>query len=224
MNEYVTEETTINEKQSNVDNLKEKDEKVSAKKEDFPKNKKGSIILDVLFYGTLVVLIILTFRFSRDESKHLEIGGYRLFEVLTSSMKSVYPKGCILLVKEVPPAELVIGDDITFLREDNNIITHRIIEVREDYEGTGQRGFVTKGVNNSTADRDIVLGHNVIGKVIQSIPNLGTVIGWISENIAIVVAFFLALIACSFSLKIFLRERSKEKSKRKNETDRDSEV
>ena len=197
--------------QNTRESSKEKGEELSAKAE-ISKSKKGSIISDMIFYVALIAMIALAFIFSRGDGGTLNIGGYRIFEVLTASMQSVYPRGSVILVKETPVYELVVGDDITFLREDNNIITHRIIEIKEDYEGSGQRGLVTKGVDNATADDDIILEQNIIGKVVRSFPKVVTVLNWASENIAIVGVFFLALMGCSFFLKIFWRERSKEKA------------
>jgi len=194
-----------------------KEEKGEYSKEKVSRSKKASIISDVIFYMVLVLMVILAFIFSRGNSNPVGIGGYRIFGVLTSSMESVIPRGSMVLVKETPAMELVVGDDITFLRADNNVITHRIIEIKENYEGSGQRGFVMQGVDNATADTDIVLAGNVIGKVTKSFPQIGTILGALRENIPIVVVFFVALIACSFCLKIFWREKDKEKNEEENE-------
>ena len=170
-------------------------------------NKKASVIADALFYAVSIVAVIVVFTFSRSGTSHFKVSGYYLFEVLTSSMKSVYPRGSVIIVKEVPVNELAVGDDITFVREDNNIITHRIDEIKEDYQGSGQSVFVTKGVDNATVDDAVVLSDNVIGKVVKSFPRLGSIVSWLRENLLTVVIFFGALMACSFFIKIFRQAR-----------------
>ena len=177
------------------------------------KSKKASIISDVIFYMTLIMLVALAFVFSGGDGSSRQLGGYRLFEVLTSSMESVYPRGSIILVKETPAGELVVGDDITFLREDNSVITHRIIEIKEDYENSGQRGFVTKGVDNAAPDEEVVLAQNVVGRVVRGFPRVGTILNWIGSNLWLVLFLFLSLMSLSFFIKLFWREQKKIRNK-----------
>ena len=177
------------------------------------KSKKASIISDVIFYMTLIMLVALAFVFSGGDGSSRQLGGYRLFEVLTSSMESVYPRGSIILVKETPAGELVVGDDITFLREDNSIVTHRIIEIEENYEGTGNRGFVTQGVDNAAPDEEVVLAQNVVGRVVRGFPRVGTILNWIGSNLWLVLFLFLSLMSLSFFIKLFWREQKKIRSK-----------
>jgi len=174
------------------------------------KRSKGKIIADAIFYMALVAMIVVALAFSRGNTDSLKLGGYRLFEILTSSMKSVYPRGSIILVKETPPKELIVGDDITFISSDNNVITHRIIEIKENHDSTEQSGFVTKGVENDMADEEIVIAGNIIGKVVKSFPKIGAVLGFIRENILLVTVFCIALLGLSFSLKIFWRARNEK--------------
>lgn len=43
--------------------------------------------------------------------------GYRPMAVLSASMEPAYPTGSVVFVKKVEPAEIEIGDPITFHRE-----------------------------------------------------------------------------------------------------------
>jgi len=176
-------------------------------------NKKvTSLIVDIIFYMMLILMIVIAVIFSRSDANNAHIGGYRLLKVLTSSMQDVYPRGSIILVKNTPATELVIGDDITFISSGNKIITHRIHEIEENFDESGERGFVTKGVNNPTPDADVVIVPNVIGKVVKSFPKIGAILGWVGEHKAITVIFLASLLASIFFLKIFWREKNKEKT------------
>ena len=192
------------------ENIKEKKEKSQDTKG--TSKKKSSLISDVIFYMTLIMLVVLAFVFSGGDGNSRQLGGYRLFEVLTSSMESVYPRGSIILVKETPVGELVVGDDITFLREDNSVITHRIIEIEENHEETQNRGFVTQGVDNAAPDDEVVLAQNVVGRVIRGFPRVGTILSWIGDNLWLILFLFLSLMSLSFFIKLFWREQKKIKN------------
>ena len=173
------------------------------------KQNRASIISDIFFYGTLILMVVFAVLFSRGAFGNKTFGGYQFYEVLTTSMESVYPRGSLIVIKETAPSELVAGDDIAFTVASNDLITHRIIEIKEDYEGMGQRGFVTKGVDNAIADSDVVLAKNVVGKVIRGFPRLGATFSWFGENLWSVVTFFISLIALSFFLKKFWKGSKK---------------
>ena len=173
------------------------------------KQKKASIISDFIFYSTLILMVVLALLFSRGAFGNQVFGGLRFYEVLTTSMDSVYPRGSLILIKEVDTNELVVGDDITFTKDSSDLITHRIIEIKENHEGSGKRAFVTKGVDNAAPDADMVLADNVVGRVARGFRGLGATLTWIGNNLWIVLVLFLSLMALSFFLKMFWREQEK---------------
>ncbi|MCP1102418.1 signal peptidase I [Aequitasia blattaphilus] len=175
---------------------------------------RAAIISDIIFYFALIAMVVCAVLFSRGAFGTQTFGGYRFYEVLTTSMESVYPRGSLVLIKKTEASELVVGDDITFAKDSSNLITHRIIEIKEDYEGSGKRAFVTKGVDNATADADVVLADNVMGKVTKGIPRMGAALSWIGSNLWLIIVLFLSLMAFSFFIKIFWRESKKEKIKK----------
>ena len=180
-------------------------------KEDNRQGLGKTIISDIIFFIGLILMVAVVAVLSRGAGG---LGGYHFYEVLTSSMESVYPKGSLVIVKTVDPRELMVGDDITFFRNIGAPITHRIVEIKEEYEGITKRAFVTKGVDNVMADADPVLEDNVIGKVIISIPFMGVALSWMRSNVDIVISAFLALMIGSALIKRLWRSirRRKEKS------------
>lgn len=152
------------------------------KEMDQPVQKKKNWFETLFFYSIIVFVLMIVSTLLTDSTESgvpRNIGGYAPFTVLTKSMDSVYPKDSFLLTKIVDPNQLKIGDDITFLKENNTIVTHRIVGIEENYQQTGQRGFETKGVDNPVPDKDIVIADNVIGQVIYS--NL-----WIGKTMLII--------------------------------------
>ena len=140
---------------------------------------------DVLFYVVIAFIIIATLVFSGKAHEGFSFLGYSGFTVLSGSMQSEIPEGSLVITKEVDSGKIKTGDDITFLRDDNATITHRVIEIIENYPVNGTRGFRTKGLENPEPDSEIVHEGNVIGVVELSIPELGYTLNYVSNNIGI---------------------------------------
>lgn len=82
-----------------------------------------------------------------------------LFRTLIVKSNSMYPilsKGDIILIKKSNNYKK--GDIITY-EDENFLITHRVIEIKDNY-------FCTKGDNNNSEDNDLISLENVKGKVI----------------------------------------------------------
>ncbi len=120
----------------------------------------------------LVVIVVLCAVFLMGS----RIVGYRVFNVLTGSMRPQYNEGDLIYVKEVPPEEIKIGDPITFVLNENLIVaTHRVVDI--DYETSH---FYTKGDANDIVDAPVHF-KNVIGVPQFSIPKLGYVSDFIQN-------------------------------------------
>lgn len=121
----------------------------------------------------LVVVIVLCAVFLMGS----RLLGYQCYTVLSGSMEPEYSEGDLLYVKEVDPDNIQVGDDITFiLNEDLVVATHRVIRV----DAENQR-FYTKGLANEIEDNDPVHFNNVIGVPQFSIPKLGYVSNYIQN-------------------------------------------
>lgn len=147
------------------------------------KRKKSKKTSDFLFYFVILSAVLIAFLLSTTTESPRTFFGYSYFQILTSSMQSEIPKGSIVITMRVDENDIHVGDDITYITYDNTIITHRVINVIEDYENSGGRGFQTQGVDNNVPDRDIVYANNVIGKVIFFSPKVGTILNTIKENV-----------------------------------------
>ena len=95
--------------------------------------------------------------------------GLTPYVVLSGSMEPTYPTGSLIYVRDVEPAEVEVGDPITFvLDEELNVATHRVVEVNET-----DGWFRTKGAANDAPDGSPVLFENLIGEPVFCIPKLG---------------------------------------------------
>jgi len=165
-------------------------------------NKRGTItiISDILFY-LAIVLILFSAMTAGSGGAPKVIMGYSYFSVLSASMQDEIPKGSFILVKQTDPQDLSKGDNITYMRDRSMSVTHKIINIYENYQNSGATGFQTKGINNANPDEDIVYESNVVGKVILVVPVLGVAISYLAENIYIVFIIFGLCLILSFCIR-----------------------
>jgi len=161
--------------------------------------KGWNIVSACLFYGLLLCLVGGAFLLSRGDKK--PIFGYSFMNVLTWSMQSEIPQGSLVILKKVDPDTIRISDDITFMRDAETPVTHRVIGIMEDFEGTGERGFETQGVDNPAPDFDIVPAANVVGAVKTHVPRVGAWLEWLNGHLIITLGFALGLILLFILLK-----------------------
>lgn len=102
--------------------------------------------------------------------------GYWVFTVISGSMEPVYNVGDLIYVKEVDVNTIAVGDDITFvLNEDLVVATHRVVRIDAE-----KKHFITKGLTNAIEDSPIHF-NNVIGVPQFKIPLLGYVSNFIQN-------------------------------------------
>lgn len=107
--------------------------------------------------------------------------GLQVFTVLSGSMEPTYHTGSIIYVKEVDYKSLQIGDPITFMMDEDTIVTHRITEILPDTEDPEVLRFRTKGDANGAEDGTPVHYKNVIGKPVFSIPKVGYAVDFVQR-------------------------------------------
>ena len=103
------------------------------------------------------------------------------FSIYTIASGSMEPKvmtlDAIVNVRVDSPNDIEVGDIITFvstsLLSPGKTITHRVIAITQDEEG--KICYQTKGDANDIADQACAKYHNIIGKVLFKIPQLGRV-------------------------------------------------
>jgi signal peptidase len=185
------------------------------KPESFFERHFGSVWSNIT---TAVILLVVVMFFGNPAASGIpkNIAGYIPMTVLTRSMQSTYPQNSFILAKETDPNDLNIGDDITFLKQNNTTITHRIVGIAENYEGTHKRAFETKGTDNQRKDDEMVYADNVVGKVIFHSLLLGRLLLFAKSNPLLIVAMlFLLNLLIELGVDIW---RDRKKGKIQSET------
>lgn len=114
----------------------------------------------VLFVLLLfIIFLVISTRASGGEPN---IFGYHLKIVLSGSMEPEIKTGSIIAVKPVEEkTNFKKNDIITFIDSNQQIVTHRIVDVIGNGE---QTQYITKGDNNENPDSTPVIAENVVAE------------------------------------------------------------
>jgi len=150
---------------------KEAKNKKETKEQKAPESRSNKVltIIGIVLCAILIpmliincVLIIKSF-VKKDEVPSLF--GLTPMIVLTESMEPEIKAGDLIVVKDIDPKDVKVGDDISFFDPAGNgssVVTHRVIEKIVD-EDTGKISWKTKGINNNTEDKKPVPAENLVG-------------------------------------------------------------
>ncbi|MCF0125985.1 MAG: signal peptidase I [Clostridia bacterium] len=156
--------------------------------------KIGKIILNIITVIVIIAIIFAVYNFVQLKcfnKKYANFFGYTILEVSTGSMAETINIYDIIVVKLTK--DVNVNDIITF-EQDDVLITHRIIEMKENE-------IITKGDANNTKDRSIK-NRDIIGKVVFIGRRLGIWIKVIAEP----KVFISMLITIVLITKVFSKE------------------
>lgn len=163
--------------------------------------------------STVIVAIVLLFAIILVAFRVL---GYQLYTVMSGSMEPEYHVGSLIFVKSVDTGELKPGDVITFMADEDTVVTHRIDDILvETTEQEAVRKFRTKGDANNVADAKLVHYKNVLGSPAFSIPLLGYLAFYIQRPPGLYIALIVGTLLIA---SVFLPgNKGKEKTASKKE-------
>ena len=148
--------------------------------------------------------------------------GLQVFTVLSGSMEPTYHTGSLIYEKEVDPYTIEVGKPITFMLNEDTVVTHRVVGIVPDEEDPTVIRFRTKGDANEAEDGGLVHYKNVIGTPIFSIPYLGYVAEYIQHppGMYIAISAGAILLLLVFIPDIFADDKDKEQNKKKKSSRR----
>lgn len=173
--------------------------------------KPLKIISNTLYFTTFTVLIVLTIMVisSRASGGEPELFGYQIKTVLSGSMEPTFQTGSIIATKALDDkTTLKVNDIITYKEDEQNIVTHRIIDVIKNGDSIM---YKTKGDNNEDEDTNPVLSENVVAKYTGfTIPFIGYFLDFASKPIGtailLIVPGLLLLIYSSLTIWQAIKE------------------
>lgn len=141
----------------------------------------------VVFLMGFVVVVFLQ-RFSDNKISFFK---YRMFTVVSGSMRPKYDIGDVLISKEVKPSTIKVGDAISYEDVKNDlkgkVITHEVISIQKDEND--KYLFRAKGLTNLVED-PIVSEEQLYGIVIYK----SFILSMIYKIIATKIGFYLFII------------------------------
>lgn len=178
------------------------------------KGEKGMELLKKIWNiasTVLVALMVLCAVFLMGS----RIVGYQCYNVISGSMEPEYSVGDLIYVKETDPDSIEVGDDITFiLNEELVVATHRVVRIDAE-----NRYFYTKGLSNEIEDSAPVHFNNVIGVPQFSIPLLGYASDFVQHppGMYITIGVGVALVAAVFLPDLIGKKKREEQREEKSE-------
>ncbi len=165
--------------------------RVVKKKSSYKLYKIIEWILNVLLVILTIVICIgffYIYQIKILKNDYANLFGYTFFEVATGSMYPTLDIGDVIIVELT---KNVKENDIIVYKDEENIITHRLIKKNMD-------GLIAKGDANNSEDKPIQ-EEMVLGKVINTINKLGV---WrkilISKEVVGLIMLLIALISAMF--------------------------
>lgn len=166
---------------------------------------------------TVIVVIVVVFAVLLVG---LRLVGVQVYSVISGSMEPEYPVGALIYVKEVDPAEVKVGDVITFVLSNDMPATHRVIAIDAENQHFYTRGDENFNIDETTGEKIYtedppVHFKNLIGKPIFKIPFLGYVAYYVQHppGMYIALAVGAIILALAFLPDIFAKTDKTEKKK-----------
>lgn len=163
-------------------------------------------IITVILVALLVIVAV-----QRFSNNNASIAGFRIFTVITESMVPKYNIGDAICTVYVDPSEIKVGDDVTYIGEQDSfkdkIITHRVINIEK-----GENDiyiFETKGIANDEPDPKINQTQ-IYGKVVYKIKSISYLNGIIGNLYGMYFAIFVPMGVLMFLDFAVLRKDKEE--------------
>jgi signal peptidase I len=187
------------------------------------KNKTLNTIMTTIKALIFIVLagFIIVVCLQRFSDNKISFFNYRMFTVISGSMKPKYDIGDVLISKKVDPSTIKVGDTISYLGDKDGftdkVITHEVVGVRQDENG--EYVFRAKGLANLVED-PAVSESQLYGVVIYKSIILSTIYRIVSTNIGFYLFIIvpLMIIIGSEIIITLLNKEEKRREEIKNNT------
>lgn len=147
-----------------------------------------------------LIIILISVCYSKFISKDemITLFGKGFLVIITESMYPTIESGELIIISEKKSYKE--GDIITYLDQENMIVTHRINEIND-------KTFIAKGDNNNIEDDECSIDR-IYGKVIYQSKLLGLFVLYFLKPSLIIYVFYLIISEIFFALKKAKQEES----------------
>ena len=153
-----------------------------------------SFLFNIILIFVLFTLIVYSFSKYVLKSEVPNVFGFSILKVISGSMEpTIKIEDYIIITKR---NDYKLGDIVTYKDKNDNLVTHRIIEM--------SRVVITKGDNNNVQD-EAISKDMIKGKVILIIPNY---FKNINSIYIILLLFILFIVGCAITAFVPDKKRS----------------
>jgi len=179
------------------------------------RRKIAVIVANITFYILLIVAVTGFILVGDGGAARVptEFAGFSVMTVLTSSMegnnRDSIQQGSLVILRHRDPSDLEVGMVVTYVRDRGTTLTHRIVSIIEDHNGTGERAFRLQGDANVTIDRYVVPADQMLGNIVFSSRSLGVLISFIHHSplmTVVLIAIYLLTVSTLKNYFKFKRE------------------
>lgn len=181
-------------------------------------NKGLKIIKSVLNFviALLVILFVIVVVLQRFSNNKLSFFNFRMFTVVSGSMKPTYDIGDVLISKETDASKIKVRDTISYLGRAGSfrdkVITHKVVGIEKDENG--KYVFRTKGTANLVED-PLVYQDQLYGVVVYKVKLLSLIYKIVSTKYGMLIFVIIPLfyVIGSEILSFMLEKEEKRRSK-----------
>lgn len=196
-------------------------EKTNEKK----KSKRLKIVLNTVRVLVIILFVafIIVVCLQRVSDNKISFFNYRMFTVISGSMKPKYDIGDVLISKKVEPSKIKVGDVISYQGTKGGfagkVITHQVIGVNKS--GSGKYIFRAKGLANLVED-PAVSEDQLYGKVIYKSVILSAIYRIVSTNIGFYIFIIIPMVFIIGSeiISTLLKREEKRREELKNNNEK----
>ena len=134
------------------------------KVDDIEKNRKNINGVSLRFFSipTTILLLVVIILVSG-------VTKYKMIAIASDSMYPYYGRGDAVIFEKIEVSSVQVGDILVF-KSNNQILTHRVVKIKEN---SGILYFYTKGDANNSNDTEPVEQENILGVVRNVIKYIG---------------------------------------------------
>lgn len=181
-------------------------------------NKGLKIVKSVLNFviALLVILFVIVVVLQRFSNNKLSFFNFRMFTVVSGSMKPTYDIGDVLISKETDASKIKVGDTISYLGRAGSfrdkVITHKVVGIEKDENG--KYVFRTKGTANLVED-PLVYQDQLYGVVVYKVKLLSLIYKIVSTKYGMLIFVIIPLfyVIGSEILSFMLEKEEKRRGK-----------
>lgn len=177
------------------------------------------IILYLLLIPTVIFSIFLIIVELGNSEEVPSFFDMEVYIVVSESMAPKINVNDIIVVKKGYSSEQYKeGNIITYIRDDGELITHRIEEIRKI--GT-LRTYITKGDNNEQPDSYPVTYEQIVGRVVYVMPKFGAFVNLLKNKLFFTMCIAILILVVLYDRynrkKVLQRKKVREKYNKKSD-------